>query len=407
MAALPVPGRNQQAMNQPAPNQPPAPMMNAAGMMDPAQMANATPPQPESPGSQLFADIFNPNRPADSWRDPNAQFGGSGQDPVTQAETQFATNRQNRRDAQFGSNASFDADMQRRIDEFYAEAERSLNPMWETRAREFEQSLIGRGIDPNSEAGQRARADFDRARNDAFNSARNQATQFGAGLQNQRWQQQFAQDQADAQMEMQMLASQAAQMNATNALDFERRRFNEDTRRFDLGFGEDRRRYDQGFDFNMGRADMADLMTLLGFDRDTVGMNNQFSQAELSQILPFLSLIPQGGPTGIDVMNPYNLQMQAQQAQANQAQATNNARSQTFGQVLQALPFFFPSDERVKEEIRQVGTLHNGLPVYAYRYKAGGPTHIGVMAQDVEKVKPEAVIEVGGVKMVNYDAAVA
>lgn len=67
----------------------------------------------------------------------------------------------------------------------------------------------------------------------------------------------------------------------------------------------------------------------------------------------------------------------------------------------------FGSDRRIKKEIRRVGTLDNGLPVYAFKYKAGGPTQIGVMAQDVEKVKPEAVVEVEGVKMVHYDQAVA
>ena len=35
----------------------------------------------------------------------------------------------------------------------------------------------------------------------------------------------------------------------------------------------------------------------------------------------------------------------------------------------------------------------NGLKVYKYRYKDGGPIHIGVMAQDVKKVKPDAVVE--------------
>lgn len=64
------------------------------------------------------------------------------------------------------------------------------------------------------------------------------------------------------------------------------------------------------------------------------------------------------------------------------------------------------SDRRVKEDVRQVGLLNNGLPVYAYRYKWGGPEQIGVMAQDVEKVHPEAVSEIAGVKTVNYGQAV-
>jgi hypothetical protein len=64
------------------------------------------------------------------------------------------------------------------------------------------------------------------------------------------------------------------------------------------------------------------------------------------------------------------------------------------------------SDMRVKRNIRQVGALENGLPVYAFQYVWGGPTIIGLMAQDVEQVNPGAVFEIGGIKHVNYDAAV-
>lgn len=64
------------------------------------------------------------------------------------------------------------------------------------------------------------------------------------------------------------------------------------------------------------------------------------------------------------------------------------------------------SDRRVKTDIRRVGTLDNGLAVYAYRYAWGGPMQIGVMADEVEQVRPEAVSTTPeGIKMVNYDLA--
>jgi hypothetical protein len=53
------------------------------------------------------------------------------------------------------------------------------------------------------------------------------------------------------------------------------------------------------------------------------------------------------------------------------------------------------SDRRLKTDIKQVGTLDNGLPVYSYRYKAGGPTMLGVMADEVQVVRPEAYIQNG------------
>jgi hypothetical protein len=64
------------------------------------------------------------------------------------------------------------------------------------------------------------------------------------------------------------------------------------------------------------------------------------------------------------------------------------------------------SDIRLKTNVRRVGELDNGLPVYSYRYKAGGPHEIGLMAQDVEKVRPWAVGERNGFKTVDYAAAV-
>lgn len=73
------------------------------------------------------------------------------------------------------------------------------------------------------------------------------------------------------------------------------------------------------------------------------------------------------------------------------------------GLGLQAAPFLF-SDRTLKTDIERVGKTDDGLPVYTYRYKAGGPVQMGVMAQDVQKVKPEAVARIGGKLAVNYGA---
>lgn len=65
------------------------------------------------------------------------------------------------------------------------------------------------------------------------------------------------------------------------------------------------------------------------------------------------------------------------------------------------------SDRRLKTEIKRVGTLDNGLPVYSYRYKAGGAVHLGLMADEVEKLHPSAVVEGrNGFKAVKYAEAV-
>lgn len=77
------------------------------------------------------------------------------------------------------------------------------------------------------------------------------------------------------------------------------------------------------------------------------------------------------------------------------------------GQLLAAF-----SDINLKDNIEHVG-FENGYPIYEFEYNQNHPyvrhfnlpneRYIGVMAQDVEQVYPEAVSEFQGYKRVNYD----
>ena len=103
--------------------------------------------------------------------------------------------------------------------------------------------------------------------------------------------------------------------------------------------------------------------------------------------------------------NISNLLGQAGNAQA----AAGIGAAQAYGQGAQnvanaAMLAYALSDRRAKEDITQVGMLDNGLPVYTFRYKGDPTIQMGVMAQDVEKVNPDAVAEINGVKHVNYGA---
>lgn len=61
------------------------------------------------------------------------------------------------------------------------------------------------------------------------------------------------------------------------------------------------------------------------------------------------------------------------------------------------------SDRRLKTDIKLIGKTGMGLNKYSFRYKSDPSTvHIGVMADEVEKVKPEAVTEINGYKAVYY-----
>ena len=72
------------------------------------------------------------------------------------------------------------------------------------------------------------------------------------------------------------------------------------------------------------------------------------------------------------------------------------------GTGLQTASMF--SDRRLKTDIKRVGTLHDGLPVYRWNYLWGEPGQ-GVMADDVERLRPWALGgTVGGYATVNYGA---
>jgi hypothetical protein len=81
--------------------------------------------------------------------------------------------------------------------------------------------------------------------------------------------------------------------------------------------------------------------------------------------------------------------------------------SQVAGAGLSALGTLGPllSDARAKDDVRRVGAMNDGTAIYAYRYKGSPVTHFGVLAQEVEKTHPHAVVtRADGFKAVDYAA---
>ncbi|HEY1092070.1 MAG TPA: tail fiber domain-containing protein [Burkholderiaceae bacterium] len=240
--------------------------------------------------------------------------------------------------------------------------------------------------------------------------------QFGAsqGLQGQL---------ANAQMQMQaqQMGQQDRQFGAQNRLAYDSlaNAFNQRNSEFggQLGLSYDQmgqadRQFGANYDYQQQRADMQDLMSLLGYGQQTDMYNNQLLGQDQQRAGSLFGLIPGLTPTQLDVTGPMNSYMGAQQAaygrQGSAANGLFGALGQLGGAAIGAGGWGgLLSDIRAKTEISRVGTLDNGLPVYLYRYKDGGPMQIGVMAQDVQQVNPEAVIETdGGYLAVNYAEAV-
>lgn len=304
--------------------------------------------------------------------------------------------------------------------------------MFQQREEDFRQRMVNQGIGEGSDAYNKAFANFSRERNDAYGSARNQALSQALGAQNQF----FGQSATNAQM-----ANQMGQFNAGNSL--QAQGMNLQDRNSLLGLGlqaqgmgmQDRQfgagmglNYDQmrqqaqmqnasnfinqnQFGRNLGfqgeRADMQDLMQLLGYGQGVTSYNNSLMGMDQQRAGALFGLIPGLTPTQLDVNGTANQFMNMQNANMQARASQQNGMMGALGQIgSTAVPFMMASDVRVKTDIQKVGKLDNGLPIYLYRYKSGGPFHIGVMAQEVEQTKPHAVHESEGIKFVNYAEAV-
>lgn len=131
----------------------------------------------------------------------------------------------------------------------------------------------------------------------------------------------------------------------------------------------------------------------------------------------FASYANQATTAGPDIMGAYNSAVQqgqfdrnfdAQQSQfqqglqQNQQNAKRASRDALMGGLFSLGGAAMMSDRRLKTNIKPVGKTDGGLTVYTYNYVWGGPTQMGVMAQDVEEKDPSAVVEIDGFKAVDY-----
>lgn len=128
-------------------------------------------------------------------------------------------------------------------------------------------------------------------------------------------------------------------------------------------------------------------------------INSLMSGAQVAS--PQFQSTPQASVGGVDYIGASNANYKAQ---LDASQAKMGGLFGLLGTGLTAGIKY--SDRRLKSEIKRVGTLDNGLPVYAYKLNGSNVTEIGLMADEVEKMAPEAVFEQpNGLKMVDYRIA--
>lgn len=123
-------------------------------------------------------------------------------------------------------------------------------------------------------------------------------------------------------------------------------------------------------------------------------LNKQFGLANLSN---------QNAQMGFQALQPYQANG-AKIESADMALKNNAYKNESRAQALQSVGAIAGafSDFRLKTNIEHIGS-YNGYPYYEYEYKGKPGRYRGVMAQDVEKIMPEAVAEIEGYKAVRYD----
>ena len=163
-----------------------------------------------------------------------------------------------------------------------------------------------------------------------------------------------------------------------------------------------------------------------GSNRAALGANDiaNTQASEIGSLLnPEYNSAVTNALTTIPQLNAQSAQSQLQTGQflQGQTQAANQAPItglQSLAQILGVLPTnsgqstssgssngfnfgLFSSDISLKENIVPCGT-ENGYNIYVFNYKGDPEKYIGVMAHEVAKKMPEAVIENNGHKMVDY-----
>lgn len=116
---------------------------------------------------------------------------------------------------------------------------------------------------------------------------------------------------------------------------------------------------------------------------------------------PSFANVPQQATTsGADYLGAAQGQNQYNLGLYNSQTASNNSSKQAIASIAAAAAMAM-SDVRLKSNIKRIGTHSRGFGIY--EYDIFGRHEIGVLAQEVEKVLPEAVgTHPSGFKMVNY-----
>jgi hypothetical protein len=90
------------------------------------------------------------------------------------------------------------------------------------------------------------------------------------------------------------------------------------------------------------------------------------------------------------------------QAKFTADKAASDSNSETWGAVIGVVAMVAMSDRRLKRNWKRIGVTGRGIPMYRFQYLGSDDFYVGPMADEVERVAPEAIRMIGGYKAVDY-----
>ena len=160
-----------------------------------------------------------------------------------------------------------------------------------------------------------------------------------------------------------------------------------------------------GLSGDLTSTDQANQRANLGLLSDISGQQWQIDQ--YNQLSPLSYLSAYGGLLDPSLLSLF-IGQQGQGTETTQGTQTTRQSGGLLGDLLSVgssigSAAIMASDRRLKRDIEPIGHLPSGLGVYSYRYVWDAVKHIGVMADEVARLVPEALGPiVGGYATVDY-----
>lgn len=249
----------------------------------------------------------------------------------------------------------------------YAAQTQYLDPQFSQQQTSLESQLSNQGLTPGSQAYTNAMTNFNNAKQQAYSNASNQSILTGS------------------QIGTQNLQNQIAGINTQSGL---------------LG-------QLQGVMQAQGQN--------IGQEGANYAQQAGLGQIPYSQLQSLFSMVPGNTGTGQSAASPANIGQNIYsnyQGQLNNYNASTSSSNQALGGLFglgsSALMGYMMSDRRLKTDIEAIGPLKDGVNFYRYRYHSDAPGTVryGVMADEVKRVQPDAVVRTpSGFDAVNYDRA--